>query len=1227
MSKGSTGQIIKGMVATIVVFEIICLSLGFSLGVVSSVLDLSDLCFKRYSFDSMNSNSVVSNVGLKANANYTIAESNQGSAIIADPATAGYGKWKKANFQIKKNQLLQMKAVGEISLCRSYLPKYHLQERGPIANTGGIYHQKSNGDRIPIPRISENVDPFVLIFDARTKGWRNLVEVYNGDILKVILDDNVSPSQVIMPDRTTIPVSADDCRSLSDPVDRQNCLNAIGSRDPTDVDPATCANITDSTQRSACEAQFGANPPEPKGLTEEECKRMPPNLVDQCMKTTHKAVGRPRPPPKPAAPTGQNVNVVAYTVTDSVTKTPTVANCSQNYRTYSPICGRYSLWNGTSIYHVNCACGNHESRCAKYECGRRCSNGKPIVKCFKCDEVPIYCPYACRKCGTAIMPETYLDNGLRTKSRFVNQNFMLQDYSRDPAGSYTRCDIEPSYPSKFWFSAKDAAGLQYRFHNQVYPGSAALGGNYQWASIVDPKEDVYSDQYDGRKIYSDQFDAVPFSYLQYRFHGADYSNTQTGGYVLKMLHTKCRRVNGNYLTDTMENRGAVEYLILQPGEDPNKNPALAESPKMLKFTNGLTNFNSGSNEGYMWLKIKNNMADYPDSVGTYRITMETQVNNGTFTLQILNPLFKIFRDKIYEMAMGTFKKITCFETRFTDSCINFFNYIRALLTLYIMFLGFRFILGADIKQDELIKSIIKVTILIGLMNGGTFTMFREYVFPIVTGFSDQIIANMSGFSMISSTNSVENPFMFLDALMSKMFLNPTFLYQLLTTMAMGITGIFYFILICVSVVVFVIATFRAMAIYIMALLATALLIGLAPIFISFLLFERTYYLFENWAKFTFRYMMEPVIVMAGIIILTQLFTLYIDQVLSFSLCWKCALPFKIPFASLLPFPGLANIPLFCIYWFSPWGLDPVNDPMGMDLSMIVGLAMVAYSAYGYVEFAGKIAHRLVGGSGGPSSISLGSAMNKDFGNKVQEQALLAQDKYAKTLGSKGGGGKGSGPTRGAPSMGLKGDSDGSGGSEDGSASGALKSNRAGGGAGATDSAVSDLIDSTSSAASSGADPSIESSPASTGGDSSVDSGGAASSGGGASERAGTESAAGASDSSAEGSASSQESGASGQAASQSGDAAMGAAAADSAISGGAEAASGEAASSAGESAEGAGKAKAKGGAEGEAGEAEKGQTTQEYLDSFDRTGREEIDTKAADETLKKGPGKGQMDND
>jgi type IV secretion system protein VirB6 len=316
-----------------------------------------------------------------------------------------------------------------------------------------------------------------------------------------------------------------------------------------------------------------------------------------------------------------------------------------------------------------------------------------------------------------------------------------------------------------------------------------------------------------------------------------------------------------------------------------------------------------------------------------------------------------------------------------SNCTNFFNYIKGLLTLYIISYGFMFLLGVvKITQTDLVIRVVKIGFVAGLMNETTFDFFNNNVFSFVTGFADSIISNIGGYSMfITNTNgtSISNPFTFMTALMTKIFFSKTFAAQMMAMIAMGISGVIYFIITFITLIMLIIVAFRAIAVYIMAFVALAVLIGIAPLFLTFMLFGFTFYLFDNWVKFTFRYMVEPVIMMAGIIILTQLFTIYLDYVTGYSVCWKCGLALKIPFPNIPGFnPAFLDVPIFCISWFAPWGFDHFSGVMGINMQHIISLMIIAYCLWGYIDFAGTITGRLVAAStGGPSATSMGKAMS------------------------------------------------------------------------------------------------------------------------------------------------------------------------------------------------------------------------------------------------------------
>ena len=201
---------------------------------------------------------------------------------------------------------------------------------------------------------------------------------------------------------------------------------------------------------------------------------------------------------------------------------------------------------------------------------------------------------------------------------------------------------------------------------------------------------------------------------------------------------------------------------------------------------------------------------------------------------------------------------------------------------------------------------------------------------------------------------------------------------------MGINGVIYFILIIVALGIVVIVLLRSIAVYLMAFMAITVLIGLTPLFLSFILFERTFYLFDNWVKFMFRYMLEPVVLLAGIIILTQLFTIYLDFVIGYSVCWKCAIPLKIPFPSIQGVtPAFLDVELFCFNWFAPWGFDHRSSQMGLNMQNMIVLIMIVYCMWGYLDFSGNIVARLAGSAGGPSATGMGKGM----AGAIEEKAL------------------------------------------------------------------------------------------------------------------------------------------------------------------------------------------------------------------------------------------------
>lgn len=682
------------------------------------------------------------------------------------------------------------------------------------------------------------------------------------------------------------------------------------------------------------------------------------------------------------------------------------ADCSEGKRKYSPLCGRYSIYSGQ--YVDNCKWNSSYYNKQTKFCHPAC-----ISSPWGCDKASCFfdsvcCPKECSKAGAYIStyktaPEVYKEDNSYSfpwsddfNKLYFNAGLRCTYTDNVPTGN---CPDPGNYDTKdatiimsdtyqksqkrFWYSADGPTGLLYRMDNSETPTNAkSLGTGYEFAKIIAGNKDydpINSSQDANIKyqiIYNKTLAGVSKSYLQYRLWSKyDKYTNNTGGYVLNIKQTKCRRTNGESFDDVVADRGKIQYLVVPYDENPNtssksytaNNISMDDAEGNAKIT--------ANNDGYLWMRILNKKEDYKESYGRYQVQFFTSEKVGSFTLNILTPLFELLKDKIKGAAVMIFKNMTCYGGGVT-TCTNFFNYIKAVLILYVMSYGAMFLLGmVKINQQDLVIRIAKIAIVSGLMNESTFEFFNNYIFDFVTNFSDGIISNMSGYSMFSSTNKITNPFMFLDALMSKILFSKTFAGQVLSLISMGLSGLIYFVIVFIATMIVIITALRAVAVYIMAFMAIAILIGVAPLFLTFMLFDFTRYLFDNWVRFTFKYMIEPVILMAGIIILTQLFTIYLDFATGYSVCWKCALPIKVPFPAIPGLPAIfSNLEIFCINWFVPWGMDSRSGMMGLNMQHYIALIIIAYGMYGYVEFSGKMVAKLTS-TAGPSATSMGHAMS------------------------------------------------------------------------------------------------------------------------------------------------------------------------------------------------------------------------------------------------------------
>lgn len=997
-------KVVKNIIWNIVRLVILFPLLTVPLMILDTMSGFNESCWYRYERDADGAlvTSVLSRSGefkLKGNANYVnqrvdasdpstpieyrVDAAGNRIPILSRPDPTRYGEW--LNIGDASSEPTYLEIEGEVSLCKSYIPKYDLQNnRADFPAVG----------EIEIPRYGSS-DFFTFIADSKTTTkWRNLAEVYLGDKIRVF----ISP-----------PVNEVNTTDVNSVVIRDSFSSASGGMAPVDCNRSNTGSIAPACGRFTYQ--------------------QPVEYITACNYFLDRGCG----------------TVQAYDCDwwGWLTK-----KCRKKNRTQCPVeyrgvpgqchiinkCSRDKIRNPNEGYReidsFNIIRGNLP---IKYEYNdSRTFNKSQFVDnttvptdsdpVFTYADFPTSNRYNVGIDCSALLAEEKINVRSRGYSGALNTEeaeSLLRDAIEERVSQTVNAyDSWLVYGNGFGYRFTDDTGVPTNYNL----AELKFKMPFENPNIQDAPGKLILDTV--RVMAEDGF-AGPVGMLQGGFlydpdiGDARYNN---GGYLVSVQHSKCVRSNGKISTDSFENRGAVEYYIVPTECDFNqmmayRNCTTGDYPMcrsdafhedyngrcktidIASLPHGVVDFSRGTSASInvsesellslgaskIWMRIKNNPVDYKDSEGEYTFTTSVKENVGLFSGKVMLPIFKKVDEIIKKSGEIVFKNLTCYKSE-SGKCRDFFLYIRAVLTLYIMYVAAMFLLGkSEFNQRELIIHVIKIMVISGLITGSTFEFFRDYLYPIVMNFAQEIMSNFGGYSN-------ENPFTFLDEAFSKILLNKLTFFQALSIISTGLSGIVFMLIAIVALILFVIAGMQAIAAFVFAKLIIAFLMGIAPIFLIFMLFQPTRMFFQGWLNTLFRYIVEPIILVVGLSILSKLFLLYFDNVFSFSVCFKCAIPFRIPNIIAIFIPGLPedlrNIFVFCIYWFGPWGIDSRLGLVGIPVIDVVGLFFVGYMCYTYIIMSSQLVSNLMNSTGpaaGAMGAGAGSAIMKPLTEPVRRK--------------------------------------------------------------------------------------------------------------------------------------------------------------------------------------------------------------------------------------------------
>lgn len=109
---------------------------------------------------------------------------------------------------------------------------------------------------------------------------------------------------------------------------------------------------------------------------------------------------------------------------------------------------------------------------------------------------------------------------------------------------------------------------------------------------------------------------------------------------------------------------------------------------------------------------------------------------------------------------------------------------------------------------------------------------------------------------------------------------------LMASVMTGPYGIMFAILLLVGMFIFLGAVGSALWIFFMFLVVMTLLIGMGPIFLTFMLFGKTRHLFEGWISQMVNYSLQPIFLFSFLGIYTSILTATLANILNVEKCWS-----------------------------------------------------------------------------------------------------------------------------------------------------------------------------------------------------------------------------------------------------------------------------------------------------------------------------------------------------
>ncbi|AOV87612.1 conjugal transfer protein TrbL [Wolbachia endosymbiont of Drosophila incompta] len=379
--------------------------------------------------------------------------------------------------------------------------------------------------------------------------------------------------------------------------------------------------------------------------------------------------------------------------------------------------------------------------------------------------------------------------------------------------------------------------------------------------------------------------SVMLAIADYGYYGAN-----RGGYHVKVTRS-CEYINGEklyvYLGDNPpgdpsapktndfkkvehldKTKDKVYYIIdggLLTDECKDKKPITDEcKPKKIYFGINVSNVEKDD--------ITDKNGKYYEN-NKYSVTLFVKRKINDFISSNVNGVFKFIKEEVIGDSV---------KDSYKGYARGLLQGVRALLTLYIIFTVIGYMLGTiQLSKFDFIVRMFKIAFIAFAFSDRSWELFGTTLSRLFIDGSTYLVDSFSGY-----IGEGGRKFAFLDLTAGVLFTAETWL-KFLSLMLSGPFGFIAFLAILYATFIFLKCIISATFKYVISTVLVAFLLSLTPLFIVFILFQKTKPLFDNWIKTLAHVSLEPVILFSFLSLLNQLMYSVLYNLTNFSACYQC----------------------------------------------------------------------------------------------------------------------------------------------------------------------------------------------------------------------------------------------------------------------------------------------------------------------------------------------------